>query len=335
MRRILSIDGGGVRGVFPAAFLASLEDELDAPIGRYFDLISGTSTGGIIAIALAMGVSAKEVLTLYEEKGPGIFDQHQAGLIGWLKRRYRDGKWFLWGPKYETDALEAAIREVLADRKIGDAQTRLMIPAWNAATRKVYVYKTAHHERLTTDYKDLAADAALATSAAPTFFREHITANDVGLVDGGLWANNPAGNSIVEAIGVLGWAPEDIKLLSVSCLEDVFKTKRAYSARSMAKKTAAFFQAGQSFGSMGVAHLLLGDPHTRKAIWRICQPVPDGFFKLDGAKRIRELKERGFIEAREQKPTLKKEFFQEPAAPFVPAHTLEAKGDDQCQRKTT
>lgn len=334
MRRILSIDGGGIRGVFPAAFLAGLEDELEQPIGRYFDLISGTSTGGIIAIALAMGVSAKEVLALYEENGPEIFDQDQDGVIGWFKRRYRDGRWALWGPKYETDALEAAIRSVLGERKLGEAQTRLMIPAWNAATRKVYVYKTAHHERLTTDYKDPAVDAALATSAAPTFFREHITANDVGLVDGGLWANNPAGNAVVEAVGVLGWPATEIKLLSISCLEDVMKTKRAYSARSMVKKTAAFFQAGQSFGSMGVAHLLLGDPHARQAIWRICQPVPEGFFNLDNTRRIRDLKERGFIEAREKKPILKTHFFTEPAAPFVPAHALEARGDDPCQRKT-
>ncbi len=323
VKRILSIDGGGVRGTFPAAFLASLEDELEHPIGRYFDLIAGTSTGGIIAIALAMGLPAKAVLDLYEDLGPGIFDQESNGLLGWMKRLYRGARWAVWGPKYETYRLEAALTSVLGDRRIGEAQTRLMVPAWNAQTRKVYVYKTAHHERLTTDYKDRAVDAALATAAAPTFFREHITANDVGLVDGGVWANNPAGNAVVEAIGVLNWPADEIKLLSVSCLEDVFATKQAYSALSMRKKIAAFFQAGQSFGSMGIAHLLTGDPHTRRAIWRICQPAPDGAFTLDGTKRIRELKERGFIEAREQKPILKQHFFTEPAEAFVPVHQLE------------
>jgi patatin-like phospholipase/acyl hydrolase len=67
--RILSLDGGGIRGVFPAAFLAKLEEHLNAPIGSYFDLIAGTSTGGIITIGLGLGLSAKDILKLYEEQG--------------------------------------------------------------------------------------------------------------------------------------------------------------------------------------------------------------------------------------------------------------------------
>ena len=82
MRRILTIDGGGIRGTFPAAFLAELEQELDRPIGSYFDLIAGTSTGGIIAIGLGMGLTAKEISRLYEEKGPAIFGQEKTGAGG-------------------------------------------------------------------------------------------------------------------------------------------------------------------------------------------------------------------------------------------------------------
>ena len=70
--RILSLDGGGIRGVFPAAILAKLEEHLDEPIGRYFDLIVGTSTGGIIAIGLGLGLTAREILAFYEERGPEI-----------------------------------------------------------------------------------------------------------------------------------------------------------------------------------------------------------------------------------------------------------------------
>ena len=202
-----------------------------------------------------------------------------------------------------------------------------MIPSWHRQTKTVYVYKTAHHERLRTDYKDLAVDAALATAAAPTFFKEHITANDVGLVDGGLWANNPVGYAVAEAIGVLKWPVEELKVLSVSCLEDIGKTKPSYSARTMVTKTADFFMAGQSHGSLGLAHILTGDPHERKAIWRICQPAPDGDFTLDDTSRIRDLKDRGFVEARQQKPILTPHFFTEPAEAFVPVHKLE--GDDR------
>lgn len=323
MKRILSIDGGGIRGTFPAAFLAALEDDLKEPIGSYFDLIAGTSTGGIIAIGLALGIPARDILKLYEECGPEIFGQEQGGWRSLLMKTYRNARWLGWGPKYTTDALERALKSVLGEKKIGDAKTRLMIPSWHGHTKKVYVYKTAHNERLTTDYKDLAIDAALATAAAPTYFREHITANDVGLVDGGLWANNPVGFAVAEAIGVLGWPADQLNVLSISCLEDIFEMKSAYSAVGIVRKVSDFFMAGQSHGSLGLAHILTGDPHQRRAVWRICQPVPDGFFSLDDTKRIRELKDRGFVEAREQKPILAPHFFSEPAEEFVPFHKEE------------
>src|SRR5215471_12717776 len=87
--RILSLDGGGIRGVFPAAFLARLEEHLEHPIGSYFDLIAGTSTGGIIAIGLGLGMSAAEILRLYEEQGPAIFDQQYGEIGNWFRQRWR------------------------------------------------------------------------------------------------------------------------------------------------------------------------------------------------------------------------------------------------------
>ena len=68
IRRILSIDGGGIMGTQPASFLTSLEEDLDRPIGEYFDLIAGTSTGGILAIGLAMGLPARDLLDLYDSR---------------------------------------------------------------------------------------------------------------------------------------------------------------------------------------------------------------------------------------------------------------------------
>jgi predicted acylesterase/phospholipase RssA len=90
MKRILCIDGGGIKGTQPAAFLAQLEDDLDAPIGRYFDLIAGTSTGGILAIGLALGIRAKKLLELYENRGPMIFGQGDNK--GWAGRKSRDAR---------------------------------------------------------------------------------------------------------------------------------------------------------------------------------------------------------------------------------------------------
>ena len=91
VRRILSIDGGGIRGVEPSAFLAALEKDLDEPIGSYFDLIAGTSTGGILAIGLAMGLRASELLDLYETRGPIIFREGpKLGTVRkWLREQAR------------------------------------------------------------------------------------------------------------------------------------------------------------------------------------------------------------------------------------------------------
>lgn len=322
MKRILSIDGGGIRGTFPAAFLASLEADLDRPIGEYFDLIAGTSTGGIIAIGLAMGLPAKDILALYEERGPEIFSQTKSGLAGCADRLLRKIKWLAWGPKYDPRALHAALTDVLKDRRLGDAKTRLLIPAWHQQMGSVYIFKTAHHERLRTDYKDLAVDAAMATAAAPTYFREFITARDVGLVDGGIWANNPTGIAVAEGIGTLGWEPREIRILSIGCLEDVMTMRDAYGAARLAPKLAGLFMAGQSHGSNGLAHILTGDVGGagHKAVYRVSQPVPEGFFTLDDTSKIQKLKSRAFAQARIEEPNLRSVFFSEPAAPFEPVY---------------
>lgn len=322
MKRILTIDGGGIRGTFPAAFLANLEQDLEQPIGRYFDLIAGTSTGGIIAIGLALGLRAADILRLYEEEGPAIFSQSRKGFLGWLERHLRKGRWVFWGPKYSAEPLRNALHGVLGERLLGEARTRLVIPAWHPQTQGVYVFKTAHHPRLRTDYRELAIDAAMATAAAPTYFAQHVTANDVGLVDGGLWTNNPAGLAVVEAIGTLGWPANQINLLSVGCLDDIKTLRAAYGAARIAPQLSSIFMAGQSHGSLGIAKILTGDEHERRAVFRVSQPVPDGFYSLDDTRRIRSLKDRAFAEARVQKPILHPHFFGTPAEEFTPCHKV-------------
>lgn len=320
VKRILAIDGGGIRGTFPAAFLANLEQDLEKPIGRYFDLIAGTSTGGIIAIGLAMGLSASEILKLYEERGPAIFGQTHRGLRGWLIRKYQAMRWRFWGPKHSSEPLRDALCDVFGDWRIGDAQTRLLVPAWHPQTHDVYIFKTAHHERLKTDYRERVLDAAMATAAAPTYLAQHFTDNDVGLVDGGIWANNPTGLAVVEAIGLLGWPADQLKVLSIGCLDDIKVVSESYGALRIAPRVKDFFMAGQSHGSLGMARILTGDRHDRTAIHRVSQPVPDGFYSLDDTRRIRSLKDRAFAEARDQKPILHPEFFSEPAKEFVPCY---------------
>ncbi|WP_299916022.1 patatin-like phospholipase family protein [uncultured Roseobacter sp.] len=190
IRRILSIDGGGIKGTLPAAFLAGLEEDLGEPIGQYFDLIAGTSTGGIIALGLGLGRTAKELLELYETRGPVIFDQEETaqappGRARRFMRKLRAGRRHIMQPKHDASILERELKAVLKNDVIGQSSTRLIVPAWDADQRSPYIYKTAHHPRLQTDYRKTALDAALATVAAPTYFRRHRTVDDIGLTDGG------------------------------------------------------------------------------------------------------------------------------------------------------
>ncbi len=269
-----------------------------------------------------MGLKAKEILDLYESRGPEIFSQQHSGWRGWIERNARKVKWMTWGPKYEPDALYTALTEALGNMKIGDAKTRLMVPAWHQQMGSVYIFKTPHHCRLKTDYKEFARDAAMATASAPTYFREFITARDVGLVDGGIWANNPTGIAVAEGIATLGWSPEDIRVLSIGCLENVVEMRDSYGAARLVPKLAGLFMAGQSHGSNGLAHILTGDVggSNHKAVYRVSQHVPDGFFSLDDTSKIKKLKSRAIAQARIDKPDLERVFFFDAAEAYEPIY---------------
>ena len=312
-RRILSIDGGGILGTFPAAFLAELENHLEKPIGCYFDLIVGTSTGGIIAIALGLGHTASEILDFYTEYGPKIFGGNR------FARQVRQ----FFRPKHDSGALRQAITNTIGEKRIGDSRTRLVIPAWNPQIRSVYVYKTAHHKRFRTDFKSLAVDAAMATSAAPTFLQQHTTTQGASLIDGGVWANNPSGIAVVEAIAVLGWAPESIHMLSVGCLDETYTIHKKAGFGRIGLKTIKLFMDGQSLGAIGMTKLFLGDEHDRKALHRVNQTVERNRYKMDDAKIIEDLTGMGHAKGRDRIPVLERTFFDEPAREFVPCYRLE------------
>jgi len=321
MRRILCIDGGGIMGTQPASFLASLEDDLDRPIGEYFDLIAGTSTGGILAIGLAMGLTAKELLDLYVERGSHIFGQASGPLAGRLGDIWRVIK-HLVAPKHDADLLRAELASVLQNKRIGDARTRLVIPAWDADHRSVYIYKTAHHQRLKTDYKKPALDAAMATAAAPTYFKRHRTVDDIGLLDGGTWCNNPIDIAVVEAITLLGWPASSLRILSLGCANEVYMIGEAPGVFGLGRDITRLFMDGQSRSALGIAKLLTGHEYDRDAIFRVCPDVPKDFFRLDDTHKISRLKGMGVAAARRERTRIEPIFFTQPAEPFVPEHKL-------------
>jgi patatin-like phospholipase/acyl hydrolase len=311
MKKILAIDGGGIKGVFPAAFLASVEKSVGKPIGEYFDLIVGTSTGGIIALGLGLGLTAEQILGFYEEYGPAIFKGNK------FLRLLRQ----LGYSKYNSDALEAALQETFGNRKIGESTTRLVIPSLNLETGEVHVYKTAHHERFVMDYKLTAKEAALATAAAPTYFPTYRSAAGIPLIDGGMWANNPAGAAAVEALGVLDWKKGDIKLLSIGCTTEPLNAHanrtKGLGVNYWATKIITTMMVGQSSASHGTAQLLLGHAN----VTRISPVVPNKRFKLDATHDLSSLKGLGNSEARKALPLIK-DFFQDKATKFKPNHEI-------------
>ena len=312
MKRILTIDGGGIKGVFPAAFLATVEDAIGENIAKYFDLIVGTSTGGIIALGLGLGLFAKEVLTFYEEHGPRIF--HGNRFLRWLR-------WF-GTSKYSSAPLEEALRSCFGDKRLGDSEKRLVIPSLNLENGEVYVYKTAHHPRLERDYKEDAVEVALKTAAAPTYFPTRCSSDGTPLIDGGTWANNPVGMAVVEAITLLDWPRDSLKVLSLGCTNAPLNVNwgRNVPLGSLywAPKFVDVFMHAQSHASLGTAKLLA----EHENVIRIDPLVDRRKFSLDKTSGINSLKGYGASEARKALPELREFFLGDHAEQFVPFHTL-------------
>jgi patatin-like phospholipase/acyl hydrolase len=193
--RVLSIDGGGIRGIIPAIALAELEARAGKPAAELFDLIAGTSTGGIIALALARpgedgrpAWSAAKLVELYEQEGPEIFSRPLAHEVRTIRG--------LVDEKYPSDGLDAALGRYLGDSRLSESLTNVLVTAYETERRKPFFFKSA--AALTDPARDFTmAAAARATAAAPTYFEPSRleaggTADYFSLVDGGVFATNPA-----------------------------------------------------------------------------------------------------------------------------------------------
>ena len=313
-RRVLCIDGGGIKGVFPASFLSTIEESLGTPVADYFDVIVGTSTGGIIALGLGLGLSASDLVRFYQERGPAIFNGN--GQMGWIRQLFR--------AKYDAQALRQALSAAFGSRRLGDSRKRLVIPSFNVETGEVHVWKTAHHPRLERDYTHSAVEVALSTGAAPTYFPTYKAQSGTPLIDGGVWANNPVAIATVEAIGVLGWQASELRILSLGCTTAPFDIdwgrKHSLGKLGWATKIADLFMTAQSVSATGMTQYLLPD---RNNLVRISPMVGKNRFELDRVAEIPSLKGLGDFEARKALPQLRPMFFTAPVREdFVPCHVV-------------
>ncbi|MEX2216487.1 MAG: CBASS cGAMP-activated phospholipase [Phycisphaeraceae bacterium] len=195
--RILSLDGGGIRGLVTAVWLARLESKLGSPLADHFDLVAGTSTGGILAAAVGLKIPAADMIDLYRKRARDIFPS------AWARRWNRVGRTFTQGlsaPKYSEAGLRQVLLDVVGDRSFAQlAITPTLITSYNTLTRTALVFKNHKPEHQSLLLRDILA----ATAAAPTYFPAHVMQvehADVCLIDGGVVANNPTACAIAEAV---------------------------------------------------------------------------------------------------------------------------------------
>lgn len=278
--RILSIDGGGICGVFPAAYLAELERRFlgGQPIGCYFDMVAGTSTGGIIALALADRMSASQALQIYVERGARIFPR----LSGW--RRWQRLLRWIWRPKHDQAALKSELLNVFGDKLIDDATIRLVVPSFEGLHGEPFLYKTPHHPDYQKDRHRKFADVALHTAAAPTYY-PGVKDDGYVMIDGGVWANNPIMNAVVDALACYDIPMENIRVLSLGTGNATFTVDD--TVRQGGLRHWGFLRAftaaarAQSLNALGQTYLLIGKPN----VVRIDPPESSNPIALDDVQR--------------------------------------------------
>jgi uncharacterized protein len=212
--RILSIDGGGIRGIIPAKVLVRIEELTNRPIAELFDVIAGTSTGGILALGLTCPGAdgrpkhaASDLVALYVNRGAEIFTR------SWFTEEER-----MVAPKYRETQLEQVLAEYLQDARLKDAVTRVTVTSYETERREPFFFRSVRAASDPSRYDFFMRDVARATSAAPTYFPPHRIAGTsldyFSLVDGGVFANNPGMCAYVDALGEIGVSP-DVVMVSL------------------------------------------------------------------------------------------------------------------------
>ncbi|SDE05758.1 CBASS cGAMP-activated phospholipase [Auraticoccus monumenti] len=304
--QILALDGGGAKALFTAHVLAHVEEDLGISITDHFDLIAGTSAGGIVALGLGAGLRPNKIADHFGDLVDRVFPAR-------LQRRARLSR--LRQPAYDSDVLHEVLVEVLGDRTLGDSCKRLVIPSWDLQRGEVHIFKTRHNERLTRDWRIKMVDVALATTAAPTYFRA-ARVRDAPLVDGGVWANNPSVLAIGEAVSMLGVPLETIRVLNVGTMEPFTDSPDRLENAGLlgwGPKAASVILNASSRGGMGTAMHLVGFDD----FVRFDAPVPPGKFGLD---RIKAESVKGYASAisRNLAPEFIAKFADHTAPVFTP-----------------
>lgn len=316
--RILSIDGGGICGLFPAGVLADFEATLgaDASIVDHFDLVAGTSTGGILALGLGAGKTAREIRDLYMHRGPQIFPPVWDNRLGQIWKFVRNNFLNAAFYRYNRHALERVLQEFLGEKLLGESKVRHVIPSFDGRFSEVFLFKTRHYADYQQDWRRKMVDVALATSAAPTIYRA-LDNGGFRLIDGGIWANNPTMLAVIEAMVAYDVPRERIKVFSIGCGHDPFNVTRRMAGGGIWhwRKVIGAAMHAQSLAATNQARLLLGPQN----VVRIDPAISGAPIELDDYRRaMNELLPAVGGAVAAHRDRVGSMFLAEKAVPFIP-----------------
>ncbi|GEO85552.1 MULTISPECIES: CBASS cGAMP-activated phospholipase [Alphaproteobacteria] len=315
--RILSLDGGGIRGLFGAAYLAEIERKYlgGESIANYFDMVAGTSTGGIIALGLATGKSAAEISKIYSERGEFIFPDPKFGTGLWHRVRS------FFRPKHQSSNLRDELLRVFGHEVLDSSTCRAVVPCFEGTHGEPFIYKTPHHPDYKKDRHKALVDIALHTSAAPSYMSAVYSHGHL-MLDGGIWANNPIMNALVDALACYDVPRENIRILSIGTGEEtVTLAKRHFEGGKLAwglsSTVPLLFRLSaraQNKNALGQAYLLAGKPN----ILRVDLDERDEHMGLDDVRRAKkELPSMARSQAEANGILVKQMFLETPADPYV------------------
>ncbi len=216
--KILCIDGGGIKGLYAATILKKFEEWNNCLVSDHFDMICGTSTGGIIALGISQKIPMTQICEFYKQHGPLIFDEKNRRFLRTLRDSWK--QIFCRG-KFSDENLKAALIDVFGNKKIKDSENLLCIPSYSYTHANNIVFKFDHKEGgLERDNDRTYVEVALATSAAPTYF-PLAQIDKEQFIDGGVWANNPTLVGLIEALSYFvgkGKEYDSIQILSIGSI---------------------------------------------------------------------------------------------------------------------
>ncbi len=191
--RLLSLDGGGVRGIITALWLHRLQAELSDPLHQHVDLIAGTSTGSLLACGMACGHSAQDLVAFYQKHGESVFPRGASRFAGRLRK-------LLSGSRYNHDGLRRVLDEVVGDTLLSEAQTRVMVTCFAPELDKGIVFDSASPDCAGISMQE----ACLASASLPDIFPAHMMDvpghGRLGLVDGGVLSTDPSPQAVARLI---------------------------------------------------------------------------------------------------------------------------------------